>query len=132
VICSISILVDTASSVLTPLKAGWYCAKSFMHEQLLLPKHNLGLGYELEGWICLKLVELMFIYLHILWMILAGITLPNVPLKLGVVQLNVIIALISANRGWHWNIVVGSSDGVFSKWFVSGKWVFTGWRWIME
>jgi hypothetical protein len=28
------------------------CAKSFMHEPLL-PKHNLGLGYELEGWICL-------------------------------------------------------------------------------
>jgi hypothetical protein len=35
-----------------------------MHEQLL-PKHKLGLGYELEGRICLKLVELLFIYLHI-------------------------------------------------------------------
>jgi hypothetical protein len=64
VICSVSILVDTASSVLTPLKAGWNFAKSFMHEQLL-PKHNMGLGYELEGWICLKLLELLFIYLHI-------------------------------------------------------------------
>jgi hypothetical protein len=58
VICSVSILVETASSVLAPLKAGWNCAKSFMHEQLL-PKHNLGLGYELEGW---KLVELLFIW----------------------------------------------------------------------
>jgi hypothetical protein len=33
VICSVSILVDTASSVLAPLKAGWNCANSFMHEQ---------------------------------------------------------------------------------------------------
>jgi hypothetical protein len=43
VICSVSILVDTASSVNTiegRLK--------FVHEPLL-PKHNLGLGYELEG-----------------------------------------------------------------------------------
>jgi hypothetical protein len=37
-----------------------------MREQLL-PKHDLGLGYELEhgGIIEIKLVELLFTYLHI-------------------------------------------------------------------
>jgi hypothetical protein len=44
VICLVSILVDTASSVLTPLKAGWNCAKSFMHEQLLVPGFRIWIG----------------------------------------------------------------------------------------
>jgi hypothetical protein len=48
VICSVSILVDTASSVFSPLKAGWNCAKSCMHE-LLLPKHNLGYDMNWRG-----------------------------------------------------------------------------------
>jgi hypothetical protein len=63
-ICSVSILLDTASSVLTPLKAGWNCAKSWTCMINYFLAHQ-GLGYELEGWICLKLVELLFIYLHI-------------------------------------------------------------------
>jgi hypothetical protein len=33
-----------------------------------LPKHNLGLGYKLEGWIFLKLVELLLcIYIFLLF-----------------------------------------------------------------